>query len=124
MTASALDRFVTPAIVLDALLDRVGAERGISAKDFTCHLYGSYSAYMERHLRRVIEALRRDGHPVAGTPATGYFYAETEAELNDTCEFLYGRAMTTLTLVAAMKRVALPDLRGQLNLPVEKGEPA
>ena len=47
----------------------------------------------------------------------GCFLAETPEELNATCEFLYSRAMTSLTQVARMKRKALPDLRGQLGLP-------
>jgi hypothetical protein len=34
--------------------------------------------------------------------------------------FLYHRAMTSLKQVAAMKRVSLPDFRGQLNLPIEE----
>lgn len=119
---SQLDRIMTPAIVLDALLDCVGAKNGISAKNLVCHLYGGYYPACERHLRKIIETLRRDGHAIAGTPNTGYFYARTADELDETCEFLYSRAMTSLRQVAAMKRVALPDLRGQLNLPETEDE--
>jgi hypothetical protein len=34
-----------------------------------------------------------------------------------TCNFLYDRAMTSLRQIATMRRVSLPDLRGQLHLP-------
>jgi hypothetical protein len=44
--------------------------------------------------------------------------ASTSAELDSTCEFLFGRSMTSLRQVSAMRRVTLPDLRGQLGLPI------
>jgi hypothetical protein len=57
---------------------------------------------------------------VCGHPSTGYHLAGTAAELDRTCEFLFGRSMTSLKQVSAMKRVTLPDLRGQLGLPLKK----
>jgi hypothetical protein len=69
-------------------------------------------------VRKAIEELRREGHRICATPETGYFMAANDDELDRTCGFLYARAMTSLTQVAAMKRVALPDLRGQLRLPL------
>jgi hypothetical protein len=110
---------LNPSIVFDALADRVGADNGISARDLVFNLLGIYSKNGERHLRTVIEALRKEGHPICAHPTTGYYVAATEKEIDATCIFLYGRAMTSLKQVAALKRVALPDFRGQLNLPIE-----
>lgn len=111
------DRDLTPAVVLDCLGDHAGAANGITARDLVCKIAGFSTAAGERHLRHVIEALRKQGHRICAHPSTGYFLAETDTELDESCEFLYGRAMTSLQQISAMKRVALPDLRGQLNLP-------
>lgn len=70
-----------------------------------------------RRIRALIEELRREGHHVCAHPSTGYYMAANDVELNGTLMFLYERAMTTLAQIAAMKRVSLPDLRGQLHLP-------
>lgn len=113
------DRVLNPAIVFDVLADRVGATNGITARQLVLHLLGYYDAAAERHLRKVIEALRNAGKPVCATPRDGYFLAGDADDLDATCLFLYSRAMTSLRQVAAMKRVSLPDFRGQLNLPIE-----
>lgn len=103
--------------VLKALERHVGAEQGCSGAHLVLEICGLYATRAdERNLRNVIEQLRRQGHHVCGTPAEGYYIAANEDELLRTCEFLHARAMTTLTQVAAMRRVSLPDLRGQLRL--------
>jgi hypothetical protein len=112
-------RELTPEVVLDVLRDREGADNGISARDLVrliCHVS---TAHGERRLRQIIEQLRLAGHPIGAHPSTGYFLARTADELVDTCEFLYSRAMTSLRQVAAMNRGALPELRGQLRMPLE-----
>ena len=114
-----LERCITPAIVFDALADRVGAGNGISAKHLVCLLLGYESKAGERRLRTIIEALRSDGHPVCANPTEGYFVAGDAKDIDATCLFLYSRAMPSLRQIAAMKRVALPDCRGQLQLPIE-----
>lgn len=110
------DRELTPSIVLDVLANHAGAAAGISARDLVRKICGISVEAGERRLRSMIEQLRLAGHPIAATPANGYFLARTDAELDETCEFLYARAMTSLQQVAALRRVALPDLRGQLRL--------
>lgn len=104
--------------VLDALRGRVGQANGCTARELVLAISGRFSTGDERRLRKVIVALRLAGHPVCGTPDTGYFIAANAAELDGTCGWLYGRSMTTLRQVSAMKRVTLPDLRGQLGLPI------
>lgn len=109
---------ITPETVLAALRDRVGRVRGVNAKTLALELTGRIRAADQRKLRQAIEALRRAGHCICAHPATGYFRAGCDQDVDETCEFLYARAMTTLAQVSAMKRVELPDLRGQLRLPV------
>lgn len=124
MSAEHFDRsMLNPAIVFDALADHRGADRGISARQLVFQLLGHFSESGERHLRTVVEALRGEGLPVCAHPSHGYYIAENATEIDQTCLFLYHRAMTSLKQVAAMKRVALPDFRGQLQLPIE-GEAA
>lgn len=113
---------ISPATVLAVLRERIGQAHGLTARDLVLQLTGRVSAADERHLRDVIVALRCAGHPVCGHPSTGYHLAGSAAELDRTCEFLYGRSMTSLRQISAMKRVSLPDLRGQLNLPANDGD--
>lgn len=70
----------------------------------------------ERAVRKLVEELRHEGHPVCATPADGYFLAETAAELEETCAFLRSRAMTSLVQIARLRKLALPEYLGQLAL--------
>lgn len=108
---------LTAAAVLQALERHIGAGNGIRGDLLVREILGDNDMTAERHLRQIVNDLRRDGHHICAHPKTGYYLAETAAELDDTCDFLYDRAMASLAQVAAMKRIALPDLRGQLNLP-------
>ena len=103
--------------VLWALRRHIGAENGASAATLVSEIRGATTPGHERALRHQIEELRRDGHHICGHPSTGYFIAASDDELVRTCTYLYSRAMTSLQQVAAMRRVSLPDLRGQLRLP-------
>lgn len=103
--------------VLWALAHRKGADNGARAADLVQEICGDSNPAHERKLRAIVEVLRRDGEHVCGHPSTGYYLAACDAELIQTCDFLYHRAMTTLAQVAAMQRVSLPDLRGQMRLP-------
>jgi hypothetical protein len=96
-----------------------GAARGLSAAQMVLQLTGrQYWPAAERALRMMVESLRAEGLPICATPNHGYFWAETPEELDRTCEYLYSRAMTSLTQIARMKRVSVPDLRGQLRMPL------
>jgi len=103
--------------VLNILINHIGAKNAASAGELVREITSSDSnAVSERLLRYKIRDLRLDGFHVCAHPATGYYMAANEAELNKTCEFLYDRAMASLTQVSKMKRISLPDLRGQLQL--------
>lgn len=118
MQPSLFDREITPESVLEALARRVGAANGASARQLASDILGTPAEPGdERRLRTVIEQLRNEGHPVCATPEEGYHHAANADDLNRTCVYLTRRAVTSLRQVAAMKRIALPDLYGQLGLP-------
>lgn len=120
MQAALFAREINPDTVLHALLLRRGPANGASAKALASEVVGTIAdAADERALRQVIEKLRNDGHPVCATPEQGYFLADTPEDINRTCTFLLKRVMSTVRQVAAMRRVAVPDLAGQLGLQLE-----
>lgn len=108
---------ITSAAVLDALARHIGAGNGVTGEKLVAEIVGHADPYAERHLREIVVRLRLEGAHICAHPTRGYFMAATAEELDATCIFLYERAMTTLTQIAAMKRISLPDLRGQLHLP-------
>lgn len=109
---------ITPDTVLAALVRRVGPANGASVRQLASEILGTPSgAGDERLLRKVVEQLRSEGHPVCATPEEGYHHAANAEDLQRTCVYLTRRAVTTLRQVAAMKRIALPDFFGQLGLP-------
>jgi hypothetical protein len=110
---------LTPDSVLAVLQHCVGEARGRTAEELVRAVTGRSSLADQRKLRQVIEALRTAGHCICANPSHGYFMAATEAELDRECGFLLDRANTSIRQVAAMRRVAMPDLRGQLGLPLE-----
>ena len=70
----------------------------------------------ERTLREVISAAREEGTAIVGTPETGYYIAVTAEELDECCRFLRSRAMHSLQIEARLRKVALPELLGQLRV--------
>jgi hypothetical protein len=120
MQLALLPREITLDTVLHALQYRLGAANGITARDLAYQVTGRVSPADQRRLRQVIEQLRRQGHPICAHPHTGYHLAANPSELEQTCEFLLHRAMCSLEQIGALKRVAIPDLRGQLGLPLQK----
>ena len=101
----------TPSQLISILSRHIGKGNGIGVKTLAGQL-----ACEERHVRKLVEALRDEGHAVCAHPKTGYFIAETAAELQATCEFLHNRALHSLALEAKLKKIPLPDLLGQLHL--------
>lgn len=112
-------RDITAAAVLQALSRHIGRANGARVDQLVAEITGvpGSNGAAERQLREAVVTLRLDGHHVCAHPESGYYLASTPDELDATCTFLYERAMTTLQQIAAMKRISLPDLRGQLKLP-------
>lgn len=112
-------RPITANLVLGVLGGHIGQASGIRGEDLARKVAGheGRDLHVERLVRHFIEELRNEGAHICGTPATGYFLAANDEELNRSLLFLYSRAMASLRQISAMKRVSLPDLRGQLKLP-------
>ena len=107
--------------LLQVLSHHIGADNGTSVSQLARAIVPVFPTPAdERRIRHAIEELRAEGHHICAHPSTGYYIAETDDELDRTCTFLYRRAMTSLRQVAAMKRVSLPDLAGQLNIRLEE----
>ena len=114
---------LSTATVLSALARHIGRENGATAEQLAREISGfaqpgeAMTSALTRQLREAVVQLRLEGHHVCATPENGYFLAANAEELDQTCVFLHERAMTSLKQIAAMKRISLPDLRGQLHLP-------
>lgn len=109
-----IERSLFPATRQDvaaALAAHVGVARGVTAKALAERL-----GVHERKLRDLISELREEGIAVCGKPESGYYIAENAEELEETCQFLRSRAMTSLHLEARLRKITLPDLLGQLKL--------
>lgn len=101
-----------------ALACHIGQASGVRARDLVAEICDSdTSQALERQLRAVIEELRLEGRPICGHPATGYFIAQNQEELQRTADFLRDRATKSFVQAARMLGISLPDLVGQLRLP-------
>ena len=110
---------ITAAQVLTELSHHIGQANGIHVRDLATRITGQAVScgVLERRIRTVVTELRMDGAHICGHPASGYYMAESAAELEETCQFLRSRAMSSLVLESRMRRIGLPELLGQLNLP-------
>lgn len=110
--ADHLPREQLAARLLARLAERhTGKARGIGAEQLAHEL-----GITERVLRSLVSDLREAGTAVSATPETGYYIAQTAAELEESCDFLRSRALHSLRMEAQLRRIPLPDLLGQLHL--------
>lgn len=93
-----------------------GREAGVSAEALAEEIAGHVTPRSVRALREVIVQLRLEGHPVCGVPATGYYVSTRPEDVEETVEWLYRRALTTLTQISRMKNRAVPNLRKALGM--------
>lgn len=99
-----------------------GKARGATVKQLAQALTGeACTPSVERHIRHLVVELRKNGIPVCACPSQGYFIAVDEDEVEETCRNLYDRAMTSLQQVAGLRRMAMPQLMGQLGLDAKTG---
>lgn len=118
MQLALLPRELSPAAVLRVLRHRRGRANGLTAEQLVEAITGARRPADLRRLRYAVEQLRLEGHPVCAVPEHGYYLAASAEDLDTTCHYLYARAMTSLRQIGRLKRRAVPDLRGQLGLPI------
>ena len=99
------------ALLMAYLSAHIGRDKGVKAVDIA-----SWFNWKARAVRTYITELREQGHAICGHPNTGYYVAEKPEEIEEVCAFLHARAMTSLMLIARIKKIALPELLGQLRL--------
>jgi len=112
-------KIINETTVLAELCLHIGKDKGITCKNLAVAIRGGGASLADhRRIRHVIEALRLEGQHICAHPSEGYFIASDEKELDETCNFLANRAMKSLAQVSRMKRIALPDIHGQMRLKV------
>lgn len=111
---------ITPTQVIAELARHSGADSGIHVRELVTSITGQAAscALQERKVRQHIAELRLDGHHICGHPASGYFMAANGQELDATCDYLRARAMNSLRIISRLRGVAMPELMGQMQLPI------
>jgi hypothetical protein len=113
------------AIVKVLWLSHEGRDNAISGAELFSRVYqrpAKNAINDTRELRLLIEGLRRRGFPICSASNRyhpGYFWAADERELLDFCQIHEDRGIFSLSLVAALRRLAVPEYLGQLRLRLE-----
>lgn len=102
--------------LLNVLARHQGRESGIAAHDLARAIGLTPNDAGRRRLRHLVSELREQGIAICAQPKTGYFIPVTPDELKESCAWLEHRAMHSLVLLSKMRKVALPELLGQLKL--------
>lgn len=97
--------------LMAVMVQHIGKGKGISALELSLLL-----GIPERQVRHLVSEAREDGVAICGTPATGYYVANTQEELHETMDFLMNRAKKSLHLASRLSNIPLADLAGQLHL--------
>lgn len=97
--------------VLAVMVQHCGEDKAISSQELAVKV-----GVGQRKLRELITECRLDGTPICGHPATGYFVARSQAELEKTIEFLIDRAKTSLKLASVLSNRPMGDFVGQLHI--------
>jgi hypothetical protein len=112
------DNVICRDALLAALRNHIGRKQGVTVTALAREVLGREPTRGdERIVRRLVVELRLEGHHVCAHPADGYYLAANAEELGDCIAFLRDRAMSSLSQIAAMKHVSVPDLFGQMHLP-------
>ncbi len=74
----------------------------------------------QRDIRQAVSDLRDAGVAIAALPSTGYYLAQTEGDIEGCCQYLRKRSMHSLRLKSRLRKMALPELLGQLSLDVDE----
>lgn len=107
---------ITAEMVLSELSRRKGRDKGIHIAALVVSLTGERSCQArERTVRKLVNELRLEGHPVCAHPADGYYLATTVEEIESTCNFLRSRAMSSLNAEARLRSIPVAELLGSIQ---------
>lgn len=114
---------ITSEQVLAELSHHRGKASGIHVRDLVRNITGQLTnaEALERSVRKLVTDLRLEGHPICAHPASGYFMAVTAEELDETCNFLRSRAMSSLKAESRLRRISFAELLGQFTLTTNEG---
>ena len=108
--------------LLMSLTEHIGKSRIVGMRELYEKVFGkSYNRLINdtRMLRKLVEILRREGVPVCSSTkkgAGGYYLASAGSELEQYCRNLHNRALRVLVMEAKLRKIALPELLGEMQL--------
>jgi len=104
--------------VVAALARHVGRENGVRIQDLVREITGEpqRDEHHERRVRAIVAELRGEGEAICAHPSVGYHVAASPEELDECCRYLRSRWIGTAVLEARLRKIALPELLGQLRL--------
>jgi len=111
--------------VLAVLTRHVGRENAIGMGELYARVYGRpwrNRINDTRELRRIITELRYDGALIGETRSRqggGYYLARSTSELEEFFSRRTREAIKKLYMVSRMKKIALPEMLGQLSLELQ-----
>jgi len=113
--------------LLMILSRHVGKEHAVDMERLYERVFGEKVAQKINHtrkLRTLVTVLRNQGIPIGSTSAQtggGYYLVRAGSELNDYCNRLRRRALNALVMEARLRKIALPELLGQMRLNLTEG---
>jgi hypothetical protein len=109
---------LNPEAVADYLQKYCNSRKtAISGIDLVIAITGGCTVSSHRYLSDIVEKLRLRGFPV-GSDTCGYWWANESHDFAEVIAKLYRRAITTLRQITKMRKIAMPDLAGQMRLDV------
>lgn len=113
--------------IRETLMLHSGRQRAIKAPDLAWQILArSPNPSDTRTVRRLVKVLRLKGEPICSHSQYGYWWAASPEELEAACQFLRGKAMSSLKQISHLRRFVKPTLAGQLPLldaPTDDPEP-
>jgi len=118
------------ARLLMILSRHVGEEKAMDMGELYERVFGipcSHKINQTRRLRKLITDLRKKGTPIGSTPAQnggGYYIVRAGSELDAYCSRIRRRALNILDIEAKLRKLAMPELLGQMlmNLKASGGK--
>jgi len=116
--------WITDKLVRDYLEGRCrGRANALHGREVIEGIVGYTSVSLERDLSEIVKRLRDRGFPVCSDSSNGYWWGVDPSDVAGTISFLWRRAMHSLRQVTKLRKIAMPDVSGQIRLPVGS-EPA